>query len=38
MLLDWLKNFLVQPIIALIGFIGCYIGIIFCVFKKDRQD
>jgi len=32
------KNFLVQPIVALIGFIGCYVGIIFCVFQKDRKE
>jgi len=38
MILDLLKNFFIQPIIAVIGFIGCFVGIIFCIFKKDRAE
>jgi hypothetical protein len=38
MLLDFLKNLFVQPIVALVGFLGCYVGIIFCVFQRDRRE
>jgi len=32
-----IKAFFVQPFVALIGFLLCYLGIIFSVVMKDRE-
>jgi hypothetical protein len=37
MILDFLKAVLVQPVVALIGAIICWLSILFCAVMKDRQ-
>jgi hypothetical protein len=37
MILDMLKTFLIQPVVALLGAIICWFTILFCAVMKDRQ-
>jgi len=37
-MLEFLKNFLIQPAVALVGFLFCWFSIFFISMFKDKRD